>query len=296
MITLDEAFRKFKSRQELTDREQRDVSNRHIEVRNLVAKDLKIQRDFLTGSYARWTKTKPFRDVDVFCVLHADEASYRDQHPRVILERIRDILVPTYGEDRVVIDVLAVTVSFGIQVDEDDDTDGKVMSIDVVPAFTKDGHFEIPNDLSGRWIETDPEVHYDLAREAHDAYSKEWKPLVRMIKKWNRHHGRPVQPSFLLEIMALELLVPPFSGGYPYELKSFFADAADRIHDDWPDPAGLGPVVSGSMTAAQKDRARNALLDAERLVSQALNLARQDRNGDALRVWREIFGPQFPLS
>ncbi len=66
--------------------------------------------------------------------------------------------------------------------------------------------------------------------------------LVKMIKKWNQTNGKPVKPSFLLEVMALEILVPPFSGGYPYELKSFFSTAAERIGEVWADPAGLAGV------------------------------------------------------
>ncbi len=117
-----------------------------------------------------------------------------------------------------------------------------------------------------------------------------------MIKKCNRQQGRPVTPSFLLEVMALKLLVPPFSGGYPYELKSFFAAAADRIHDTWPDPGGLGPAVSDGMTRAEKDAARQALLDAQEAATRAILQARQGQIGEALHTWRELFGPQFPLS
>src|SRR5687767_2951481 len=116
MLTLDEAFAKFKTRQELTDREQKDVSHRHNEVRDVVAGSLKVERDFLTGSYARWTKTKPLKDVDVFCVLHDDERGYRRRRPSAILERIEEILAPIYGKDHVKIDRMAVTVDFGVAV------------------------------------------------------------------------------------------------------------------------------------------------------------------------------------
>jgi hypothetical protein len=296
MLTLEEAFAKFNSRQELTETEQQDVSRRHNEVRDILADGVKVERDFLTGSYARWTKTKPLKDVDVFCVLHEDERAYRRKHPSAILQRVEEILLPTYGRDHVTIDGMAVTVDFGVAVDEDEETDGQVMSIDVVPAFTKKDHYEIPDANDGDWIETNLEIHAQLAIAAQEAYQDKWKSLVRMIKKWNRQHGRPVTPSFLLEVMALELLVPPFSSGYPYELKSFFADAADRIHDVWPDPAGLGPNVSAGITARQKDAAQHALAKAQDDVTQAIRLGQQSKNGEALRAWREIFGPLFPLS
>lgn len=295
MLTLDDAFAKFKHRQELTDREQQDVSRRHREVRDLVAAVLNVERDFLSGSYARWTKTRPLTDVDVFCVLADDERGFRRRHPRDILARIEEILIPSYRKDHVAVDRMAVTVDFGATVSEDDESD-QVLSIDVVPAFPRDDHFEIPDARLGSWIETNPEIHAQLAVGAHAAYSDEWKPLVRMIKKWNRHHGSPVAPSFLLEVMALKLLVPPFSGGYAYELKGFFASAADSIHERWPDPAGLGPDVSAGMEPAEKDAAAEALHAAEVGVSRALHLARQGKNGEGLRAWRELFGPQFPLS
>jgi hypothetical protein len=296
MLTIDEAFAKFRGRQELRTREQEDVSRRHQDVREEVKRGVQVERDFLTGSYARWTKTRPLKDVDIFFVLHEDERPYRQKHPREILRRFRDQLVPKYGEDHVTTDRMAVRVDFGVVIDADDETDDKVMSIDAVPAFSKDEHFEIPDDENGTWIETNPETHAKLAVDAHDAYAREWKPLVRMIKKWNRHQGRPVTPSFLLEVMALDLLVPPFSGGYPYELKSFFADAADRIHDTWSDPGGLGPAVSAGMTTTEKDTARRALLEATETATRAILQARQGKIGDALRTWRGLFGPHFPLS
>src|SRR5439155_9525147 len=121
------------------------------------------------------------------------------------------------------------------------------------------------------------------------------KPLVKMIKKWNQTVGKLVKPGFLLEVMALELFVPEFSG-YPYELKGFFATAADRIKETWGDPAKLGPAVSDQMDEAKASVARVALLAAEQSVTRAIRLAKTDHQGDALQEWRKLFGPLFPLS
>ena len=209
MITIDEAFAKFRHRQELTKREQADVSRRHAEVRDVVGGGVHVTRDFLSGSYARWTKTRPLVDVDVFCVLHEDELPYRSNHPRAILDRFREVLAPKFGEERVRVDGMAVTVNFGVAVNDDDETDDKVMSIDVVPAFPEGDHYEIPDESRGIWLKSDPEIHARVAVEAHESYQREWKPIVRMLKKWNRQHDHPVSPSFLIEVMALQLLVPP---------------------------------------------------------------------------------------
>jgi hypothetical protein len=120
-----------------------------------------------------------------------------------------------------------------------------------------------------------------------------------MVKYWNNnpHHGeKPIKPSFLIEVMALECLHGGWQGRFDYELQSLFATLADRINDIWPDPAGLGPPISNDMDAARKSRACNQLQTASRDVSLAINYARQGRNGEALQTWRTLFGPKFPLS
>ena len=295
MLTLDEAFAKFKSRLELSTDEQDDASRRQKEIREIVADSLDVRRSILTGSYARWTKTKPLKDVDIFEILGDGERTWRNGSPSELLERVAGVLRPKYGGDCVAIARRSVRVDFGVTL-ADDDTGGKVMSFDVVPAFEKNEHYEIPDCITGGWIATDREVHAEMATKANDTYDGQWKPLVKMIKKWNVTADKPVKPSFLLEVMALDLLVPPFSGGYPYELKAFFAAAADRIGEPWPDPARLGPPVSDSMTPSEVVAAKQALQVAELTVTRAIQTGKQGKNGEALQTWRGLFGSLFPLS
>ena len=136
----------------------------------------------------------------------------------------------------------------------------------------------------------------DKAIAAHEAYKGEWKGMVRMMKYWNNHHDKPIKPSFLLEVMALECLHAPFDGRFDYEFQSAFATFGDRILDTWDDPAKLGPPVSDMMTTEKKQAAKQALKEASRAATLAIDLVRQGKNGDALRAWRNLFGPKFPLS
>ena len=78
--------------------------------------------------------------------------------------------------------------------------------------------------------------------------------------------------------------------------RAFFSTLADRIFDEWPDPAGLGPAVSESMDTTRKQRAQDLLKAASREATLAIDHARRGRNGEALRAWRSLFGPKFPLS
>jgi len=293
LIDVQEAFRKFRSRLELTQREQADASRRQQEIRQVLAREFKREHDFLTGSYKRHTKTKPLKDVDIFFVLHADERHYRDKPPSMGLADFERVLADEYGSACVSRQHRSVCVHFDIAGEEE-----RVMSFDVVPAFAKGNHYEIPDTTApDGWIETDPRVHEELAQKAHADFNDEWKGMVRMAKKWNEVRGKPLRPSFLIEVMALDLLRPPFGGDYPFEFKSFFASMAERVYDEWPDPAGLGPAVSDGMSRAEKAEAARALEAASEHARHAIRLAREGRNGDALRIWRdEVFGDWFPLS
>lgn len=297
MISVQDAFRKFKSNLELTQGEQEDASRRQQEIRGVMDEAFAVETDFLTGSYARWTKTKPLQDVDIFCVLKDEERHYRDEPSSVILADVEKVLVKKYGRDKVAPPVaFSVTVNFGVT-PVDGKTDDKVMSFDVVPAFAKKDYYEVPNPLdSSGWTETNPRVHAELAVQAHEAYSKEWKGLVRMMKAWNRQNGKPITPSFLIEVMALQVLYGDFQGDFRYEMKSFFASLADRIFERWVDPAELGPDVSDGMNDSQKRTAQELLLSAQNSAAAAIQLEVQGKQGEALRAWRDLFGSLFPLS
>lgn len=301
MITTDEAFRKFKSRLELNTREQDNASKRHTQVREYIRAKFSIDRDFLTGSYARYTKTKPLKDIDIFFVMaDADAKKYRDQAPSVVLDAYYDALVDKYGKDAVRKQGRSINVDFGVVVDSDDNTDYRVLSVDVVPAVAAGDNYEIPNADTGKWMKTNPDIHAEKAKNAHQAFDSEWKGLVRMVKYWNNNakHGadKPVKPSFLIEVMALECLHGGWQGRFDYEIQAFLSSLADRIKDEWPDPAGLGSPISDGMDAARKQRARQLLTAASREASHAIDLARKGQNGEALKAWRALFGPKFPLS
>ena len=299
MLTVDEAFRKFKSRLELNDREQKNASARQTEVRDYLVMKFAIDRSFLTGSYARYTKTKPLKDIDIFFVLKGSEKDYRSEAPSVVIGDFYDALVEKYGKGAVRKQSRSVNVDFGVVIDADDNTDYRVVSVDVVPAFADGDDYEIPDDDIGTWIKTNPEIHATKAIAAHQAYSNEWKGLVRMAKYWNNHAGdgdKPVKPSFLIEVMALQCLHGGWQGRFDYEIQGFFSTLADRIFDQWPDPADLGPPISNGMDATRKQRARDLLMAASRDATIAIDHARRGRNGDALKVWRALFGPKFPLS
>jgi hypothetical protein len=229
-------------------------------------------------------------------VLADKERHYRKEHPSVLLGDFEKALIEEYGKLNVSRQRRSVTVSFKVEVVEDE-TDGRIMSFDVVPAFAKNDHYEIPDTaVSSGWTETNPEIHAEKAKAAQDAFSGEWKGLVRMMKKWNEKLDKVIKPSFLIEVMALEVLHPPFCSDYRREMKAFFATLAARIDETWLDPAGLGPPVSDIMDPQKCTAAKAALDNGERQATHAIRLEQEGGVGEALKAWRALFGPLFPLS
>ena len=293
MITVSEAFEKFRQRLELSATEQQDASRRHREVRECIREDFDIARDFLTGSYARHTKTKPLKDIDIFFCLGERDSHWRDKRPADVLEAFEICLADKYGADGVKPGRRCVTVEFKKR-NPTADEEGRVLSNDAVPAYDIGDCYEIPDRELGRWIKTDPAIHKQEATAKNKKLGGKWVPLVKMLKRWNRSAENPIKPSFLIEVMALELTDAPFTS-YPAEIRHFFASALDGVMREWPDPARLGSAVSDQMTRQRQEAGVAMLRRAEVSAARAVRLEQQGKNGEALALWREVMGKYFPL-
>src|SRR5882672_1184227 len=249
MLTTTQAFDEFRRRLELSATEQRDAERRHSDVRGCIRDGSDIDADFLSGSYRRHTKTKPLKDVDVIFVLGSDEKWRRAKPPLETLQAFEKQLKKTYTEkDQVEIGRRCVTTIFEKSY-YPDDHEGKVLSIDAVPAFAiAGGVYEIPDKITATWIKTNPDKHKEQATAKNKEMGGCWVPLVKMVKGWNRANGQLIKPSFLVEVMAEGLIEPPFSS-YPEEIRNFFAAAEATVGEPWADPANLGPPVSDQMTS-----------------------------------------------
>src|SRR4051812_48974752 len=120
MLTVEEAFRKFKSRLELNDREQKNATDRHTEVREYIRTKFAIERDFLTGSYKRYTKTKPLKDIDIFFAMKEAERQYREKPASVVLDMYEKVLIDKYGKKAITRQSRSINIDFGVEVKEED--------------------------------------------------------------------------------------------------------------------------------------------------------------------------------
>lgn len=287
MNYVDQAFEKMRKAGKITTTEQTLAQNRHRRIRDKLEAAWDIDRTFLTGSYDRHTKIKPLDDVDIFAVIKSDgaQAHFREEAPDRIVNALATELDGKFKH--------AEPSGIAVRISMSDD-DGEA-SFELVPAFAHaSSGFEAPDPDRGRWIRTDPNVHAELTSAKNKACAERWVPFVQMVKGWNRQAGRPVPQSFLIEVMALRLVQPPF-GRYQDEIATFLGNVVDRADGPWPDPAGVGPDVDELLTSHQRQQIHSAASTALAVVEEAIYLEDDGQERKAVDTWREIFGERMPL-
>ena len=257
-------------------------------MRECIRGTFSVDRDFLTGSYDRHTKTKPLKDVDIFFALATARRNGATSRPMRCSTRF--------------VACLAGQVWQGCRrprpplrhgrVREEHQGRGRQGAVDRRRAGVRARTtcYEIPDRVLGKWIKTDPEIHAEKSTAKNKTLDGKWVPLVKMIKRWNRSADGPIKPSFLIEVMAQDLVDAPFTT-YPREVQRFFAAVPAVLSGPWADPAGLGPPVSDQMTPDLVTKAISALRQAEKKASLAMRREAEGNTGRGARAVARDHGP-----
>jgi|SRR6185312_5956816 len=284
MSYIDDAFDKLKSNLEITQTEANLARTRHTLIRQHIEKSWTLSGHFLTGSYGRKTKTKKLKDVDIFIVIDSKGPQGRLANGTGVaaVSALRDVL--STGWSDLDTDEHVVTVNYSGE---------EVASYEIAPVFVrKEGGYHMPNGAA--WMATDPTEHERLVTEKNKKCDGKFVPFIKMVKGINREANDAIKPSFLLEVMGLELVLEPFQR-YRDEIRFFLASAVDRIVDDWPDPAGLGPHVNAGISKTQRAALARTLRGWLALAEEALLLENEGKERAAVDKWRKLFGWRMPL-
>ena len=143
------------------------------------------------------------------------------------------------------------------------------------------------------WMDTDPKEQEALVTAKNKTCDRSFVPFVKMVKGVNREAGDPIDPAFLLEVMALDLVIEPF-GRYQDEIRFYLASVADRIVDDWPDPVGLGPAINAGVGAWRRQELAEIVRGWLAVAEEALQLEYERKERAAVEMWRQLFGWRMP--
>src|SRR5260370_5866421 len=284
MSYIDDAFEKLKSNVEITQTEEDLAVTRHNLIRDHIEASWTLVDHFLTGSYDRKTKTKKLKDVDIFVVVDpkGPQGRLANGTGTAAVSALRDVLSTNWNDLEK--DEQVVTINYS---GED------VTSYEVAPVFPrKGGGYLMPNGTT--WMATDPTKQASLVTSKNKKCDEKFVPFVKMVKAINREANDPIQPSFLLEVMGLGLVLEPF-GRYRDEIRFFLASAVDRIVDDWPDPAGLGPSVNAGITTSRRQVLASTVRGWLATAEEALLLENDGKERAAVDKWRKLFGWRMPL-
>lgn len=275
----------------LTEKEQKQISKKHLSLRESLREKLPVEDDFLTGSYPRNTMIRPMSDdkfdVDFFLAFSNNE--FGEYKLPELLETVKVALEEIKDDDPDIVKITDQNRSIGVEYDGN-------FQIDVVPAIEieKDELYKIFDKKSRQPVKSNPKLHGKNLSEANENTEsgsvRRLVPIIKLLKLWKRDKCDYVK-SFHLELLAVEILQNEQIESYSYGLVKFFNSANEKLQEaSLTDPANDDNMVDAYL---DEDGTRDELLE---LIGKEKLIAAQawqfENDGDYDRVvkeWKKIF-------
>jgi SMODS domain-containing protein len=288
--TVPKAFNEFATNIKPTDNQEQINATRRTAVQNfLVAKypaasAMPLIEAKVIGSAGRKTLIRPVDDIDVFCIFDDSQVwpQYKNNSQQ-LLYRVREALTG-YSVKVVGSRGQAVRLFYS-----------SGPNVDITPAFPVKDIFGRPAGYyipkgDGAWQQTDPYQHGTFMARRNEELGYHLKPLVRMLKRWNRAHSSRLS-SFHLEIMA-QASFSSLSGNTRSASSLFFTNAYSYLHVK--DPAGYSGDLAGGLSSQQQLDIKKSFANAADRAARAQDAETNGLVTEALRQWRFVFGDDFP--
>jgi hypothetical protein len=285
--TTPKAFDEFKAHLQLTDAQKAAVTSRRDTTADYVKQafpttsDMPLSRTKLIGSAGRGTIIRPLDDIDLLAVFENKDKVFEKyrKDSQAFLYRVRDGL-KAYSTVKVV-GARGQAVRFFY-------TDAP--HVDVAPVFKwSSGGYGLPNGKGG-WLTTDPDAHDTYFNKRNEELGYHAKPLVRMIKQWNRAHSKYLK-SFHLEVMVNSAFAS-LGDDSRAACEKFFEWA--KTHVAVNDPAGHSGDLSVYLTPSNRQNVVTNLESARQRAAAANAAERKGDHKEAIRLWGIVFGSEFP--
>lgn len=287
--TLDAAIRDFLQALELTDMQEATVANRQALVRERAEKNalMDVENTLLMGSYKRDTQIRSLEngdliDVDCLFILKSSDQNLlrywrANDGGRQALSDLRSA-IDGYQGIKAVIDYPAVKLTWAD------------MTMEIVPAFNRTGGgYLIPaqNAWTNLWQETDPITDGKKISEVNQATGGEFKPMVKMLKCWNRKEGR-ILSSFGIETVLFHSV--PGYRDFEFEIQHFLMKLREWNNTSLSAPSGIGSPITIQLSFSQN----LAVSESKQKIGEAFTLASQGRHREAIEKMAAVFGRPFP--
>lgn len=291
-IYVSKRFRTFLSNLELTDGQRNDGETKFkgvVKTLNQAYWNSNSETDhaFYIGSWAKLTRIRPPRDVDLYFLLPVEVykrfEQYNGNKQSALLQEVKGKLLATNPTSAIKGDgpvVLAAFTSF---------------SVEIVPAFLYDdaerSYYICDTKNGGSYKKTMPLHEVDTITAADARNSNNVRRLIRMLKAWQACCSVPIK-SFYLELLAIEFLDQCDWRNSDY----FYYDWIGRDFFKWMiTKANTHLWAPGTyellwLGEAWKSRAESAYARAVK----ACDYERANDEGNAGDEWQKIYGLDIP--
>jgi hypothetical protein len=229
------------------------------------------------GAAGRDTLIKPLDEVDIFAVFSAANSAWKRFRwdSRDLLLCVRDAV----GGDRI---QTIGTRGQALRIVYDAPPD-----VHLVPGFDHPRAGYVMPDRVGGWLPTRPEQHASWMANAGPRVMS----AVRLLKAWNRVYGSHLR-SFHLEALAGEVLI-----GRGLNTRQGLAEVFGQISEVGfaaHDPSDLGVDLSTYLRPADRAELAEPISFARDRSARAVAAEQGGNHEEAVNLWREVFGPEFP--
>lgn len=278
-----------------------------------------IEGDFLSGSYARGTKIFPLDDIDIMMVLDGTglfairDGSYWNatvrgstlaNNPvlreldwqgllssRRVMEILQNALKQSYPNSKVAKDGQAINVWL----------DSHGLGMDVIPCFhvipadgSRDVYYIPAGSQTDGWMMTNPKIDENISDQLHSHHNEKLKPVIKLIKLWNRVFNNNRLRSYHLESVAWYVFAraPNKITHYGTALLYFFQNAGSHIAVSCPDPTNIGGPIDTYLNPQDRILSLQKIDQTKTILTNSylLGLANEPRQ---MSGWRQIFGDGF---
>jgi hypothetical protein len=171
---------------------------------------------------------------------------------------------------------------------------GLDFGFDIIPAWQRnpDGYW-IPDTDSNLWIPTNPEWHAKLMTDANARLQQRLKPVIKMIKHWNRNNFGLLR-SFHLELICKDIFDARGLPNYPVGVATVLVNLGKYVGQQLMDPAYRSCRVDKPLSQDEYNRLiARVNYDAGNAI-QALQPENAGSHAEAIEKWKLIFLYGFP--
>lgn len=163
-------------------------------------------------------------------------------------------------------------------------------TVEIVPAYTADAGFWIPDPTDGSWMRTYPKDHNAWVNEINKKHSGAAKKLARLAKVWKYKRSVPVSSCYL-EMRAAKYVADWSASSWwmPINLHSFLGTLQTVELAAMNDPTGLGSRFTAYSSQSNKADALSKLSTAVSRASKARQFDKDNDHAQAVAQLKLLF-------